>query len=278
MPDDVLVLLDGSKDSARSVGPAAAIARYLGATLVAVGFYESSSGDHLTDPIGDQLQSRGDVKLEIKVEPLTASVGKSLARLLDSRSVSLICMSTHGRGRSAAVLGSVASEVLDVADCPVLLVGPGYNASSFRCHGPMLVALNGTDGSRAILPVAQEFASTFDYELEIATVVDPKASAQFEQLQAAWGGSDLGSETAGVQNVAIDAQHQIEAPVSFTVLHDSNPATALAAYAAETNATLLAMATSNRSGLGRAIAGSTVASVARHAPCPVLAIRVPADE
>jgi nucleotide-binding universal stress UspA family protein len=278
MFDDVLVLLDGSEDAARAIGPAAAIAHYLDVPLIAAGFYEGPTRMELAIAVDDQIQGRGSLKLDIVIEPLTGSVGQSVAELLASRSkgMTLICLSTHGRGRSAALVGSVASEVLDAAHSPVLLVGPSYGTATFRCHGPLVVAIDGNDDSRSILPMAQSFATSFDYELEIATVVAPKDSAQFEQLQASWAGGELSLEPAGVDHAAADAEQQMHVPVSFTVLHGANPATALTDYVTKTHATLLAMASHNPSGIERVKTGSMLANVARTAPCPILAIRIPA--
>jgi nucleotide-binding universal stress UspA family protein len=276
MFDDVLVLLDGSVDSARAIGPAAAIARYLDTTLRAVGFYEGPTSHSLATTIGEQIRRWGELKAEITIEPLVESVAASLAAVLADHRAFAICMSTHGRGRSAALVGSETTEVLEIAPCPVLLVGPEYGASSFRCHGPMVVAVNGSDGSHSILPAARSFGHIFDYDLEITTVVDPQAPAQFEQLQASWRDVDPAVGATDVSPTTVAAEVEGEtAPVSFTVLHGDDPATALVSYAAETHATLLAMATHNRRGVERVVAGSTLADVARSAPCPILAIKAP---
>ena len=124
MFDDVLVLLDGSTDSARAIGPAAAIARYLDTTLRAVGFYEGPSSHYLSSTIGEQIRRWGDLKAEITIQPLIGSVAASLAEVLADHKAFMVCMSTHGRGRSAALVGSETSDVLEVAPSPVLLVGP----------------------------------------------------------------------------------------------------------------------------------------------------------
>ena len=137
-----------------------------------------------------------------------------------------------------------------------------------------VVAVNGSDGSHSVLPADQTFGHIFDYDLEITTVVDPQSPAQFEQLQSSWSDSDPALEPASVQAALATGKNR-DAPVSFTVLHGSNPATALVSYAAETHATLLAMATQNPRGMERVVAGSTLADVVRSAPCPVLAMRAP---
>lgn len=271
MFDDVLVLLDGSPEAARAVGPAAAIARYLEATLFAVGFHQGPTRHLLATTIEDQLRGWGQVRSKVVVEPRTGTVGQSLTEVLDDHPKALICLSTHGRGRSAALVGSVASEVLDVARGPVLLVGPRYEAPSFRCHGPLVVAVNGSDQSHSILPTAQTFASHFDYDLEIATVVNREEPSQFEQLQAMWNGPR--DRPGAAHRTAAEAESQVEVPVSFTVLHGDSAAAALIDHATRAHAAVLAMASHNPSGLDRVVTGSTLANVARGAPCPVLAVK-----
>jgi nucleotide-binding universal stress UspA family protein len=63
----------------------------------------------------------------------------------------------------------------------------------------------------------------------------------------------------------------------FTVeraLAEGAPADAVVAHAERIGADLIAMATHGRSGLGRLVFGSVAEQVVRHAPCPVLLVRV----
>jgi nucleotide-binding universal stress UspA family protein len=63
----------------------------------------------------------------------------------------------------------------------------------------------------------------------------------------------------------------------FTVeraLAEGPPAEAILAEAGRVGADLIAMATHGRGGLGRLVFGSVSDEVVRHAPCPVLLVRV----
>ena len=56
--------------------------------------------------------------------------------------------------------------------------------------------------------------------------------------------------------------------------HEGLAADVIVARARESRAALIAMTTHGRGGLGRLLFGSTADAVLRHAPCPVLLVRV----
>ena len=170
MLHDVLVPLDGSADSARALGPAAALARYLDSEVVAVAYHDDENRIELTSTIDEQLRGLGETKCRLVLEPLGSSIGEQIGEMINLAPGRLVCMSSRGRGRSAAIMGSVASDVLRVATGPIVLIGPSYEASSFRCHGPLVVAVTDDRQSRAILPTAEAFANGFDYDLDIVTM------------------------------------------------------------------------------------------------------------
>jgi nucleotide-binding universal stress UspA family protein len=58
-------------------------------------------------------------------------------------------------------------------------------------------------------------------------------------------------------------------------VRDDHPAGAIVAYARELPATLLALTTRARHGLGRVALGSVAMDVVHRSPCPVLVVRVP---
>jgi nucleotide-binding universal stress UspA family protein len=60
----------------------------------------------------------------------------------------------------------------------------------------------------------------------------------------------------------------------IVVALDGAASRAITGCALELEADLIAMTTLGRGGLGRAVLGSVADSVVRHAPCPVLLVRV----
>ena len=269
----ILVPLDGSVEAARALDPACTLARHLDVELIAVTYHHDDDRERLGATVEAQLAPCRNVARRHLLEPLSSSVGAQLADLSTQTADALICMSSTGRGRSAAVLGSAASEVLDEVAGPLLLVGPAYETARFRLGGPMLAAIDGSDYSESIMDSAEAFTKQFGYDLEVVWVSDPKAARTLAMAQGIEFCQDADLEVAGVHDVATAAEAEGHLPVDYEVLHGSNPANTLIGHAATTEASLLAMATHNRRGLPRVLLGSTTADVVRGAPCPVLVVR-----
>jgi nucleotide-binding universal stress UspA family protein len=107
---------------------------------------------------GFVVRSEGDSSVEA-----LAYAGDPAGLIVDearARPASLIVMSTHGRsGVGELVYGSVAGEVIRQAESPVLVIPPGCERPwSVERHGRVLVALDGSALSEAILPEALDVA------------------------------------------------------------------------------------------------------------------------
>jgi nucleotide-binding universal stress UspA family protein len=85
---------------------------------------------------------------------------------------SLVCLATHGRDRSAAVLGSVAAGVIALSSEPVMLVGP---AARPPCAGDAAVvaAVDGHADDARIVAVAAGWAARLGRPLVMMTVAEP---------------------------------------------------------------------------------------------------------
>jgi nucleotide-binding universal stress UspA family protein len=69
-------------------------------------------------------------------------------------------------------------------------------------------------------------------------------------------------------------RHDTETPAYRTVsLYDDYTPGAIAEYARSQPATMLALTTRARQGVGRAVLGSVAMDVVHRSPCPVLAVR-----
>ena len=60
----------------------------------------------------------------------TATVAEQLSSLVEATPDALVVMASHGKGRSAAIVGSVADEVLQRTFGPIMLVGPDVVSST----------------------------------------------------------------------------------------------------------------------------------------------------
>src|SRR5690606_26005152 len=104
--------------------------------------------------------------------------------------------------------------------------------------------VDGSQRSEAVLPIAHEWAARLQVPLWIVTVIDP---ADAERM-AAEGGDVM--EDAYVRRVA-ESLPQGDVEVGWDVLHNVDPALAIAEYVAARSGGLIVMATHGRSGLAR---------------------------
>lgn len=117
--------------------------------------------------------------------------------------------------------------------------------------------LHPTDGSDAAAParvLAQDLAAHYDADLHLLHVdVTPTSNAE-------------ATDTVDVTPLD-DGRRMIEVTQHLPSVGD-----AIAQYAADTKADVIVMGTHGRSGLDRAVMGSTAEYVLRRAPCPVLTV------
>ncbi len=274
MFNEVIVPLDGSDESARALRPASAIARYLDLTMRVVAYHPpKKGGEELTKVVCAQVDTIGVVKRMICVEPTDSPVEDALVDLVGEHPGALVVMSSHGYGRSAALVGSVATELLARTGAPVLLIGPECDVARFRLHGPMLVAADGTNYSHEVLDLAASTVDAFDFEPSVVNVLDSKTTQMMRRARAEEDGYEVPPDSATASRLAKDLGTATGiANVDYRVLHDRDPARALVKRSIDTDTTLIVMATRARSGVRRLTLGSVTAAVVSNAPCPVMAV------
>jgi nucleotide-binding universal stress UspA family protein len=270
---DVVVPLDGSRDAARALGPAAALVRRTKGTLMAAAFTTDDDHFGVADAVRRQLDEFDYIKTEVLVEHATASIPDELAALVASNPGAIVCMTTAGRGRAAGITGSVAKDLLRAIEVPVLLVGPDCETDRFRLDGTMIVTLDPGDRSHEVLPAVELWARTFGQEPEIVTVIDPRTDTALRAAQDADLVGDMLVDTVMVRRTAKDLSDSIGAPVTYETLHESHTAEEILRHANQRDASVIAMATHGETGVNRLVFGSITAGVVRRALCPVLVIR-----
>jgi len=188
------------------------------------------------------------------------SPGEFVADLVNETPGSLVVMSTTGHGRSAAVLGSTATEIIAHTTTPVLLYGP--HAKPTAPQGTTLVvAVDGTSRSEEAVGLAGAWSVGLDVEPWVVTVVNPDIETAVDAV-----------EDVIAQSVARRLVKLVDRGVQFETLHDRRPAVALTDFAAGVDAALLIEATHAREGADRFRHGSVAMASVRHARLPVLLI------
>ncbi len=207
----VLVATDFSDGSQRALAYAIAIARRYGSNLSVIHALPPSPRDQIPlEPLPRELNRRR-LEAEEQMKHLSEKVQMKeikhhllleqgpvwdvLASVIQRKSVDLLVLGTRGRGGlKKLALGSVAEEVLRLAPCPVLTVGPHVPAGD-----------SGTTRLRRIL-FATDFgpasAKAFPYALSLAE--DYQATLVLLHMVPPMPVADLGPAAYGPSAYAAD--------------------------------------------------------------------------
>jgi nucleotide-binding universal stress UspA family protein len=187
-----------------------------------------------------------------------------IARLVEETPESMVVMSSHGHGRSAAVLGSTCDAVLRELFGPVIVIGPNVDDSAARVDGAYVVPLDGSPLADGVLPIVAAWTTEFDGTPWVVEVSKEQPSYVGDVVDSSF-----------VSSRALELRRTINRDVEFEVLHSSHTGSAIADFAGGMNASLIFLATHGRTGLARVRSGSVAAEVVRHARCPVVLLRPP---
>jgi len=266
VPHTVIVPLDGSDVAQRALPVADALAAAHRATVVLVTTPATLEEDRLVPPswlvdAGRKLQA-SDVRTEI-VDTKWAVEG--IRSVVDDAEDPIVCMATHGRGRvGAAILGSVAQDVVRTVDAPVVLVGPHTDVERHPGDGPLLVCHDGAPASSAVVEAACAWMRAFGTGALLLHVSHPlDAEAVHDPTTVI---DDAAAQLARCGDVAVET------------VRDSYPVGVILDVARDRHAPAIAMSTLGRGGLSRMTLGSVAASVVHAAPCPVLVVRPPVTD
>ncbi len=143
----------------------------------------------------------------------------------------------------------------------------------------ILVPIDFSFCTESALAVAHSLARDHQAQLVLFTVAIPSQATMEVELASYPGMQDVPSlnpwpraEQAYQQKLAPLAANIVDVPVS-TEARVGPPGAAIVNAAIDHKADLIVMGTHGRSGLSRAIMGSTAEYVLRHAPCPVLTLK-----
>jgi nucleotide-binding universal stress UspA family protein len=283
----ILIPLDGSRLSEAVLPLAEALARDYDADLLLVRALlpggsaeievevQATAEDYLRTMAAD-LAARGR-SVEWKVwydEP-----ARAIADAARYNGVDLIAMTTHGRGGvSRLIAGSVAEALVRQAPVPVLLVRAELTWRP-GALGRILVPLDGSELSEAILPVVTGLAGPFDLGIELLRAVEPIPAYAAAELAASHSAELLRLEEADAGGYLAKLVTPLEARgLRVTPRVALGPAVdEILRRARESGTGLIAMTTHGRSGMGRLLLGSVAERVLRAAPVPVLLWKAPAE-
>ena len=153
-------------------------------------------------------------------------------------------------------------------------------------YGHLLVALDGSPAAERVVEHAQALATAFGSKVTLLRASVSAETLLAETASAAQAAGDIAPVLDPTPIVEIDheaateylhgiatrlRQHNIDVA---TESPEGPAADEIVDRARALGASLILMTTHGRGGLGRVIFGSTADSVLRHAPCPVLLVRI----
>lgn len=265
MVEHLIVPVDGSEESWSAFEIALALARSSNARIdivqIVAHFGEVPDAERIMRERVSEHDTSG-VTVDVGVELVGLGVAGKLTELTTAQPGSTIVMASHGRGRSAALIGSVTEEVLRTTFGPMIVVGPHAEVPDFT--RPIIVTVDGTDLSESAVPLAAAWAIELGSSAWIVEVLDPGLVLP----------PDI-AETIYTSRLAHRMQALSGHEVEHEVLRSHDPVEAVTEYATSKNASLIVAATHGRTGASRLALGSTASGFVRHATCPVLLVRPP---
>lgn len=265
----IVVPVDGSPFAERALPVATWVARALETPIHLVEVVARPAG---TEPAIHYLDglARRYAAPSWDVAPGDDPAGAIIAAT-DADPPSIVCLATHGRDRSATILGSVATRLLDRTTRPVMLVGPEARPP---CAGdsPVVVAVDGVDEAddAALVRVALAWATALATGVVIATVAEPVPGSFHEgrPLHRARGPSDPEGDVAGL---AARATHAGTVATTRVIYDPINVRDGLVRLVDRT-AALLVMGAHRRTRPLRALFGSHAARVVHDVAVPALVV------
>ncbi len=282
----ILVPLDGSRLAEAILPMARALARDYKADLLLV---------RVLRPLGSaeaEVEAQEDAeaylravagRLHARGLPVTWKVwydepARAIADAARYNDVGLIVMSTHGRGGVNRLLfGSVAETLVRQAPVPVLLVR-GELSWQPGDLGKILVPLDGSELSEAVLPIVERLAGPFDFAVELLRAIEPIPPYAAAELTSSIT-EDIGRverEDAETYLAKVAAPLEAKGCRVKSMVALAPAVDAILRAAQEGRVGLIAMTTHGRSGIGRLLLGSVAERVLRTAPAPVLLWKAPA--
>lgn len=270
VPDyaSVLVPLDGSDLAARALPTARWLADRLGAgvhLLSAAPAARSPDDGHVGILEAERARVPG-ATLHLSDATDAGAAIVSLARELDP---CLVCMSTHGRSRTAALVGSTTVRVATQLAGPLVAVGARVRPASLSADR-VVVTLDGWPAAERAIAPAAEWARRLGVSLTLVTSADPLLVSQEE-------GSRHGDHYGASHDPQTYLRDLAERPDLAAVPTDvqvlwsaAAPHVSVGAHL-DTHPASLVVATSHiRRRLARLALGSKAAKLIHRSPAPVL--------
>jgi nucleotide-binding universal stress UspA family protein len=212
------------------------------------------------------------------------SVTLQVLSLIEEQAIDLLIIGTRARGGLTKVaLGSVAEELLRVAPCPVMTIGPQADfATSTTGFHRILFATDFGKGSAKALPLALALAKAPQTQLILLHMISPvpSSSASLSAYAPATAAADEVEELEGTYRARAVKQLKDCLPADAGLAQEPKYvvgtdflAEGILTASAKYNVDLIVMgANQTSSKMAAHVPWSAVHEVVRDAPCPVLTV------
>lgn len=303
MSGQILVPLDGSSFGQQALPLALAVARRVQATIHLVKVHVPPPVkpscyvyfDDQADTAAHEVEEgylrdvaktvRSVYGLATRTAVLSGMVAPALETYVREHGISLVVMSSHGRGGlSRAWLGSVADALVRKIDVPILMVKPSaleVDDSARDRVDHVLVPLDGSPLAEQAIAQATALGALFDARYTLLQVVSPPFGLSAEAMDVPV--ATYHAEVEQLRRSALEYLDALAAPLRHqgvrmdtAVVVQSQSAPGILEEAAVLDADLIVMATHGRGGYQRVALGSVADKVLRGASVPVLMFRADA--
>ena len=293
----ILVPIDFSRESLKSIPYALAISRQFGADVhllhvLDTSQYLSPSLMSLTAVVRAEWNER--LKARLKklasryrtggllhvLEPAEGVAYKEICSAARHLGADLILVATHGyTGFRRAFLGSTAERIVQHSSCPVLIVRHrrltwaarnGHRADTAFTLNKILVPTDLSDCAKVAFTYAVDLAREFHAQLSLVHVINPNAYPFGDEFAALHAAQLIREASRAARKKMGEMLAKTGVRYTARVEHGL-PAREICA-AAKRDVDLIVTSTHGRTGLGHVLIGSVAEHIVRCAHCPILVI------
>jgi len=284
MYEKILVPLDGSELAEQAIPYVEQLAQRLKSEVILITV--CLPGDPLERALAEYAERRAEKIQSLGVNTRSLCIegdpADSIINFTGKNNVGLIVISTHGKtGVGHWPLGSIASKVVQRSNIPVFLVRssqPG-KAPADNELGKILVTLDGSPFSEAIIPYAEKLAKNMNSEVTLLRVIEPaklpqlaayrdreKYEKDFMAKMEREAERYLDKKKTALENKGVNVNS------AFLI---GKPVETILQYTEDKSVNLIALTTHGFSGITKWTYGSVASKIIEGSPKPILLVRPP---
>jgi len=287
MYEKILVPLDGSALSELALPYPEELGQKLGSAILLLHVCKPGDAQYFhmdqlyLERILETTRMRMGERAKVESVVLSGNPAEQIIDYAEENNIGLLTMATHGRsGIKRWVLGSIADKVVRETTKPVLLIrvkGVSPAEPAERMLNKVVVPLDGSDVSEAVLPHIEEIAPKLKAQVALLQVVAPThyTTTEGSLARVQYSEKEINQLKAKARDYLEKAGAGLKSKgvaITFEVAV-GKAAEEIVNFANRTNADLVAMATHGWSGFNRLFLGSVADRVLHTGNTPLLLVK-----